>query len=335
MLTPRQNLLETIRGGHPDRFLKQYEFIAMPYQDPYSMSNPVPFFPGDEDKVDFWGIKWSWPENVPGMFPVHSAGSKAIPDLEEWDGKLKMPPADFPDEMWDEARKAYEEFDRREVFVGPIMFPGLFEQTHSLLGMDDALLGFYTEPEKMHEIIETYCEWEMSYVKQLAQNVHPDAVLHHDDWGSSATTFMSEDMFREFYLEPYKRLYRCYRDNGFELIIHHSDSFAATFVPMMIEMGIDIWQGGTVKNDIPALVKQYGGQISFMTGIEAVDVEHEGWTQEEVRGAVRRICDACGNHYFIPCQTAGGPSSVFEGVYEAIDEEIDALNRERFPKTFT
>ena len=103
---------------------------------------------------------------------------------------------------------------------------------------------------------------------------------------------------------------------------------------MMIEMGIDIWQGGTVKNDIPALVKQYGGQISFLTGIEAADVDHEGWTREEIRNAVRKICKACGNQYFIPCQTAGGPSSVFEGVYQAIDEEIDALNREMFPGTF-
>ena len=27
MLTKRQNLLETIHGGHPDRFVKQYEFM--------------------------------------------------------------------------------------------------------------------------------------------------------------------------------------------------------------------------------------------------------------------------------------------------------------------
>ena len=27
MLTIRQNLLETIHGGHPDRFVNQYEFL--------------------------------------------------------------------------------------------------------------------------------------------------------------------------------------------------------------------------------------------------------------------------------------------------------------------
>lgn len=334
MLTPRQNLLETIRGGHPDRFVKQYEFMAMPYSDPYSMTNPQPYFPGDDDKIDFWGVKWSWPANVPGMFPVHTPGNKVIPDIDEWEGDLRIAPLDYPDEMWEEARKDYAQFDRKEVFVGPIMFPGLFEMTHCLMGMDDALMGFYSEPEKMHEIIEAYCEWEMAYVRLLAENLHPDIVLHHDDWGSSTSTFMSPDMFREFYLEPYKKLYKCYKDNGFALIVHHSDSFAATLVPTMIEMGIDIWQGGTVKNDIPALVKQYGGKISFLTGIEAADVDHEGWTREEIRSAVRTACNACGNKYFIPCQTAGGPQSVYEGVYDAIDQEIDSLNRELFPQTF-
>ena len=29
MLTIRQNLLETIRGGKPDRFVRQYEFLKM------------------------------------------------------------------------------------------------------------------------------------------------------------------------------------------------------------------------------------------------------------------------------------------------------------------
>ena len=31
MLTKKQNLLETIRGGHPDRYVNQYEAIAMVY----------------------------------------------------------------------------------------------------------------------------------------------------------------------------------------------------------------------------------------------------------------------------------------------------------------
>lgn len=34
MLTKRQNLLEIIRGGHPDRFVNQYEFMHIIYRAP-------------------------------------------------------------------------------------------------------------------------------------------------------------------------------------------------------------------------------------------------------------------------------------------------------------
>ena len=32
MLTKRQNLMETIKGGKPDRFVKQYEFMNMIFE---------------------------------------------------------------------------------------------------------------------------------------------------------------------------------------------------------------------------------------------------------------------------------------------------------------
>ena len=48
------------------------------------------------------------------------------------------------------------------------------------------------------------------------------------------------------------------------------DCYAATLVPMMIEAGIDIWQGCMTTNNVPELIKNYGGKISFIGDIEAV-----------------------------------------------------------------
>ena len=41
MLTVRQNLLETIRGGKPDRYVNQYEFMKL-INNPLSLHNPNP-----------------------------------------------------------------------------------------------------------------------------------------------------------------------------------------------------------------------------------------------------------------------------------------------------
>ena len=328
VLTKRQNLLETIRGGAPDRFVNQFEFIAMPNKDPFNVSNPA-LRPGGE-VIDLWGIKWIWPEGTPGGFPVYDAENVVVRDVTKWRERLKLPDLSFAGELWADAEKAYARIDRNEVFAGFVMFPGLFEFTHSIMGMERALINFYEEPESMHEIIEAQTNWECSYVEMLAEHCHPDAVLHHDDWGSQISTFMSPQMFGDFFLEPYKRLYECYRDNGFELIVHHSDSYAATLVPYMIEMGVDIWQGAMKTNDIPGLISKYGSKLSIMAGVDTADVDKPGWTQEDVEKAVRWACEECGGKYFIPCQTQGEAGSTFEGVYDAISAEIDKMSKKMF-----
>jgi hypothetical protein len=330
MLTARQNLLETIRGGRPDRFVNQFGFMTLSLADPYSATRPIPRFPGDADKTDFWGVTWTFPKNNPGMFPVHDEAHTAVKDICRWRDFVKPPNLDFPEEMWKEAKAEYKACNRAEQFIGPVLFPGVFEQLHALMGMEEALVAFFDEPEAMHELIDCIVDWKCDHVRLLAEKLGPDAVVHHDDWGSQTSTFLSPQMFETFLLEPYKRMYKSFRESGVELIVHHSDSYAATLVPHMIEMGVDIWQGAMNSNDLPALIKQYGDRISFMAGIDSAEVDKPGWNDGDIRRVVRRACEACGKLYFIPCLTQGGPISVFEGVYEAVSEEIDRIGKEMF-----
>ena len=78
------------------------------------------------------------------------------------------------------------------------------------------------------------------------------------------------------------------------------------------------------------LIKKYGGKISFMGGIENRAVDFEGWTDENCDAVVRRVCEECGNKYFIPCIAQGGPGSVYPGVYKSLCDSIDRLNEEKF-----
>ena len=88
-------------------------------------------------------------------------------------------------------------------------------------------------------------------------------------------------------------------------MIHHSDSYAANLVPSMIEMGIDIWQGVMSTNNIPELIEKYGGQITFMGGIDSGEVDREDWSREHIAQEVERVCRENGTKFFIPCNTMG------------------------------
>ena len=115
-----------------------------------------------------------------------------------------------------------------------------------------------------------------------------------------------------------------------ELIIHHSDSYCANLLPTMIEMGIDVWQGCMKSNNVPELIKKYGGKISFMGEIDNKQVDFEGWTQADCTKAAVEAMERCGNKYFIPCITQGGPGSLYEGTYKGIWDAIDKYNCEKF-----
>ena len=184
--------------------------------------------------------------------------------------------------------------------------------------------------DEMHDLISYITEYELEFAECLCSYVHPDAVFHHDDWGTQISTFMAPEMFAEFYLEPYKQVYGYLHDHGVELIVHHSDSYCETLVPYMIEMGIDIWQGVMTTNNIPAMIEKYGGQISFMGGINSATIDHANWSAEQIESEVRRACTEYGKLYFIPGASQGGPNSTFPGVYECVDEMIDKVSADLF-----
>ncbi len=335
MLTKRQNLLETIRGGSPDRFVNQFEaftcqdsFFGMIYADPVTAASAFPS-PGGQ-AVNSWGVTISWPENVPGPFPVHDDEHKVLKDITRWKEVVKAPRLDYPQSEWDKYIPAVEAIDHENVFATNFIAPGVFEQLHYLMGMDDCLINFYEEPEAMKELIDYIADWELGYAELLCANFHPDVIFHHDDWGSHKSSFISPQMFEDFILPAYKKIYGYYKSHGVELVVHHSDSYAANLVPFMIEMGVDIFQGCVTTNNVPELVRKYGGKISFMGDIDNGVVDREDWTRELVAREVRRACETNGKYYFIPNLTMGGAGSTYPGVYEAVSEEIDKMSKEMF-----
>jgi len=329
MLTAKQNMQEVIRGGNPERFVNQYEAVQLMFH-PFIFHSNFLVPKGQSNLVNAWGVTNSFPDNVPGQFPVHTPDKIVVKDIENWRDYVKAPPLKFSDEIWAEFKAQYDAVDGTQTYKAAFVAPGLFEQSHHLCEITKALEYYITDEDEMKDLIKYLTDWELELAEGICKHLKPDAMFHHDDWGSEKSTFMSPNMFADFFVEPYKQIYSYYKNNGCELIFHHADSYAATLVPYMIEMGIDVWQGPMESNNLPELIKKYGKDITFMGGIDNKSVDFTGWTQEHVRKKVREVLDACGNKYFIPCITQGGPGSLYEGTYIAICEEIDKYSEEKF-----
>ena len=331
MLTIRENFMETIKGGNPDRFVNQYEYMKMLFGDPSGKDFPFPT-PGGPMVPTKWGVQYVWPEGVLGGFPVHTPEHVVIKDITKWRDYVNIPKIDYTDEQWAPFEGMADSIDTDEYFCTLMVAPGIFEMTHHLQGMDTALLNYYTEPEATKELIEMLTDYEIRWGAQLLKHAKgkADCLFHHDDWGSHISTFMSPEMFDEFILPAYKKIYGFYKENGIKIIVHHSDSYAATLVPQMIEMGVDVFQGCVTTNNVPQLVKQYGGKISFMGDLNNGVLDIADCPDELIRSEVERACRTNGKHYFIPCLTMGGPGSTYPGVYDRVTEEINRMSKEMF-----
>ena len=209
--------------------------------------------------------------------------------------------------------------------------PGLFEQTHHLSEIQNALIYYMEYEDEMHDLIKYIVDFELELAESACAKLHPEALFHHDDWGSETNSFFRPSVFEDFFLEPYQQIYGYYKSHGCEFVFHHSDSYGANIVPIMIEMGIDVWQGCMHSNNVPELVKKYGDKITFMGEIDNKFVDFDGWTIEDCEEAALDAINSVGSLTgFIPCITQGGPGSVYPGTYRIIWETIDKYNIEHF-----
>ena len=327
MLTKRQNVLEVVKGGNPDRFVNQYEAFELVRGRPGAPALP-PY--GGDPVVDDWGVTEQWPIGLPAGFPIHDEEHIVVKDIENWRDYVTAPNVIFPDAAWERMIANVEAVDRTDKFALAFYRPGIFERIHYLCEIQNALVYFYENPDELKELIKYVTDYELRLAEQIIDHTHPDGVFRHDDWGTQISTFVSPAMFDEFLLEPCKEVYGYWISRGCDMIVHHSDSFAATIVPEMVEMGIKVWQGVISTNDIPSLIQKYCGKIAFMGGIDSAAVDIPDWTPEIVEAEVRRVCSECGPLGFIPSCTNGTMGSVHKGVYETVTEVIEKINQEQF-----
>jgi hypothetical protein len=331
MLTKKQNLLETIHGGNPDRLVNQFEYVSL-FFDPATMAAMGTPVKGGV-WTNGWGVRIEFPEHVPGMFPNTSPEYVVIKDIENWREYVHAPKTDFTDEEWAPFLAPLAEVDRNEVFVAPFVAPGIFEKLHYLMGMENCMMNFIEYPDEMHELIDYLVDYEIRVAEGICSHAHPDALFHHDDWGSQRSSFLSVPMFDEFIVPAYQKIYGYYKEHGVQVIIHHSDSFAGNLVPSMIKMGIDIWQGAMSTNDLETLIPAYGDKIAFHGGIDNGKIDRADWTEEavikETKEAIRKYYTKYG---YIPGTVMGEPGSVFPGVYDCVSKTIAEVSDEIFGK---
>ena len=286
-MTAKELFIEMLKpNGRPQREIVQYEALKLWHRDPVSAYLSAGRHKSETYK-DRWGVTITRPADHPGQMPVTTDDAKVLRDITHWRDYVKAPDIEANcHDGWEECARLARESAGGDRLLCAFSGTGLFEQCHFLMGFSDTLTNLYEHPQEMHELIDYICEYKMKIMRLYCEKLHPDAIFFHDDWGAKTQLFMSPEMWREFFKEPYRRLYGYIRSQNV-ITIHHADSYLAPIVEDMVEIGIQCWQGVLPENDIPALQERLRGRMILMGGIGAA-IDTPDSTEDEIRAYVKK-----------------------------------------------
>ena len=176
---------------------------------------------------------------------------------------------------WENQLKANQEATEQGFFRTMNFGPG-FTKVCNMVGPERVLMAMLDDPEWVKDMFLTDAQVCVDCTEEMiGRGFELDAGWIFDDLGHKHRSFFSEVMYRELLWPAHKLVCDCFRSHGLKMLIHCC-GYKMNLVPDLIAAGFDCIQPLEVKagNDMLALKKQYGDQLSFMGGIDVRAMAH-------------------------------------------------------------
>lgn len=307
--------------GDGARIAEELHIDGFAWIGPKYVGPPLPAVAPDET-VDFWGIRTKRIANASGAYDEQSynplANAESIDDLEAH----PWPSADWFDysQMREQALAVGATHAIQFGYMAPFYF-------HNLLrGLELSLMDPLLEPEFTHHLIGRISDFFFEHHRRAFEACEGliDVAQVTDDLGSQSGPLISLELYREFYGPQHRRFIDLCHEHGIK-VFHHDDGSCRSFLPMLIEMGIDILnpvQWRCLGMDMAELKAEFGGKICFHGGVDNQHVLPFG-APADVRGEVRHCIDSLasdGTGYILaPCHNLQANTPI-ENVLAMYDE---------------
>lgn len=190
--------------------------------------------------VDSWGIKRKNPRHSESMsqfleFPVKN-----------WDDwrKYKAEHLDprNPQRLAQDWRKACAQWlkDGKIIRLGYFPDVGIFGSVRWLLGDEECLIAFYTEPELVADIMKTMTDVYVEVFQAVASEVQVDELHIWEDMSGRQGPLISPDHWRQFMGPCYRRLRDLADRYKIPLMSVDTDGQPDLIVPPMMEHGVNV-----------------------------------------------------------------------------------------------
>ena len=239
----------------------------------------------DGTHADHFGCRFAVLNNMtigqPTRFPIQD-----LRNLDEYK---------FPDPM-DEKRFQNIEQSVREAgdkyMYADIIWYTFFERMNFLHGAEATLRDLHLDRKRMLDLADRIVDYNIAVVKEVGRRFQGkvDAIAMADDWGTQTTTLIGLDLFRDFFLPRYRKLFAAVRDQGMD-VWFHSCGYIMDFIPNLIDAGVQILnlQQPRIFN-IRELGARFAGAVCFNVPVDIQATMPRG-SRDQIRREAKELID--------------------------------------------
>ncbi len=218
--------------------------------------------------TDEWGVGW---HAVPYTTPFGTGYYTEMtrhPLADDRAIDTYKPPDPSRTELYDEARRAIQEFHDEYWIVG-VTVTTIFECAWALRGYEKLLMDFAINPELVEAILEIPYQYHLTAAKKLVE-MGVDMIWVGDDVGTQRGMLISPAHWRKHLKPRMARFITSLKEiNPQVKVAYHSDGNIYAIIPELIEIGLDVLNPIQPACIDPArLKKEFGRELCFWGSID-------------------------------------------------------------------
>ena len=193
-----------------------------------------------------------------------------VRDRDTWE-KLKArldprAPVRYP-EYWEDYKRQVRDRD----YPLAISLGSYYGWIRNWVGMEHLALWYYDCPDLVHEMTEYVADFVLTVVERALDEIPGiDAGSIWEDMAMKSGPLISPQLFREFMLEPMKRVTRVANEAGIGIIMVDSDGNNDPLVPLWLEANVNLLYPLEVAagSDPIKLRREHGRDLRMIGGID-------------------------------------------------------------------
>ena len=135
-----------------------------------------------------------------------------------------------------EAKKSYR--NDCDMFLAGNHRDTLWEKSYMLVGMENMMEYFYTEPDYAREILHRIMDFQLGIAERYA-DCGIEAACLSDDLGTQNSLLLGPDLINRFLVPEYRRLFDFYKKRDI-MIVFHSCGKIEQILDIFMELGVDV-----------------------------------------------------------------------------------------------